>query len=60
MLLRESLGLPEASDLVLRTVNSVLGRGFRTADIASDKSVIVGTKEMSDLILKEVIAGENP
>ncbi len=60
LMLRESLGLPEAANLVIRSVDAVLDRGFRTADIASGKSVVVGTKEMSKRILETVIAGDNP
>jgi 3-isopropylmalate dehydrogenase len=57
MMLRESLGLPEASDLICRAVTSVLERGFRTADIASSQSIVVGTKEMSRLLLEAVDKG---
>lgn len=60
LMLRESLGLPEAANLVIRSVDAVLDRGFRTADIASEKSAVVGTKEMSKRILETVIAGDNP
>ena len=60
MMLRESLGMPEAANLVIRSVEAVLDRGFRTADIASEKSVVVGTKEMCRLILETVAAGGNP
>ncbi|MFO7568832.1 MAG: isocitrate/isopropylmalate family dehydrogenase [Smithellaceae bacterium] len=56
MMLRESLDLPEASDLLCRAVESVLERGFRTADIASPACTVIGTKEMSRLVLETVQA----
>lgn len=56
MMLRESLGLPEASALIHKAVESVLDKGFRTADIASKESTVVGTKEMSRLLLEAVNA----
>ena len=56
MMLRESLGLPEASALIHKAVESLLDKGFRTADIASKESTVVGTKEMSRLLLEAVKA----
>ena len=54
MMLRESFGLPEASNLIYRVVNYVLERGYRTKDIATPDSTLVGTKEMSHLLLEAV------
>lgn len=54
MMLRESMGSPEGAALILKAINAVLDRGFRTADIAHSESVLVGTKEMSRLILHAV------
>lgn len=54
MMLRESLGLPEASNIIQRAIESVLERGFRTADIASPGSTVVGTKEISCLLIAAI------
>jgi 3-isopropylmalate dehydrogenase len=54
MMLRESMGMPEASDLIFRAVDFVLRQVFRTADIASPDCRVVGTKEMTELLIKAV------
>lgn len=54
MLLQESFGLSEGAALIFKAISSVLSRGFRTADIANSESVVVGTKEMSRLVLNAV------
>jgi 3-isopropylmalate dehydrogenase len=52
MMLKYSFEMEEAFAQVEKSVNDVLKRGFRTADIAlnSGKEKIVGTSEMGDLI----------
>jgi 3-isopropylmalate dehydrogenase len=50
MMLRYSLGLPEAADRIVAAVESVLADGPRTADIARKGSAPVGTAEMGDAI----------
>src|SRR2546429_6162898 len=55
MLLRYSLHMEKDADRVERAVLRVLEQGHRTADIApSGTRVTVGTKEMADLIVREV------
>lgn len=54
MMLRYSLGLAEAADLIEKCVLDVLEDGFRTYDIMSDGRTKVGTREMGDLIVKKV------
>ena len=54
MMLRYSLGMVEAADLVEKSVLRVLEDGCRTYDIMSDGMTKVGTREMGDLIVKKV------
>jgi 3-isopropylmalate dehydrogenase len=51
LMLRLSFGYHDAADAVERAVRDVLDAGHRTADIATDKSKAVGTREMGDLIV---------
>jgi 3-isopropylmalate dehydrogenase len=46
MMLRYSLGRPEAAQRIEHAVKRVLGAGFRTADIYTDGMKQVGTEEM--------------
>ncbi len=54
MLLRYTLSLEKDADRVERAVLRVLEQGHRTADIAGPGARTVGTKEMADLIVREV------
>jgi 3-isopropylmalate dehydrogenase len=56
MLLRYALHRQEDADRVDRAVLRVLEQGHRTRDVAAPGARAVGTKEMGDLILKEVEA----
>jgi 3-isopropylmalate dehydrogenase len=51
MLLRYSLGVPEAADRIERAVRRVLSQGFRTTDIFEAGMQKVGTKAMGDAVL---------
>ncbi|HHY51635.1 MAG TPA: 3-isopropylmalate dehydrogenase [Clostridiales bacterium] len=51
MMLRYSLGQPEAADAIEQAVNRVLEAGIRTADLASKGGPAVGTKAMTAHIL---------
>ena len=51
MMLRYSLGQPQAADRIERAVSSVLRAGLRTADIHTPGTRKVGTKEMGDAVL---------
>ena len=51
MMLRYSLGQPQAADRIERAVSRVLASGLRTADIHTDGSRRVGTQEMGDAVL---------
>ena len=54
MMLRYSLDMVAAADLVEKSVLRVLEDGYRTYDIMSDGMTKVGTREMGDLIVKKV------
>ncbi|KKW68266.1 3-isopropylmalate dehydrogenase [Lampropedia cohaerens] len=51
MMLRYSLGKPEAADRIERAVKKVLASGLRTADIYSEGTRKVGTVEMGDAVV---------
>ncbi|MBI4272072.1 MAG: 3-isopropylmalate dehydrogenase [Candidatus Rokubacteria bacterium] len=56
MLLRYSLDMQQEADRVERAVQRVLEQGHRTADIAAAGVRPAGTREMGDLIVREVEA----
>ncbi|MEP7058044.1 MAG: 3-isopropylmalate dehydrogenase [Caldimonas sp.] len=51
MMLRYSLNQPEAADRIESAVRHVLASGLRTADIWSEGSTKVGTREMGDAVV---------
>ena len=51
MLLRYSLGLDEAAELVEDAVSRALADGYRSGDIASPGDTVVGTVEMGNIIV---------
>src|SRR5213595_2030244 len=54
MMLRYSLSQPEAADRVESAVKHVLASGLRTADIASEGTTRVGTREMGDAVVAAI------
>ena len=54
MMLRYSLDLDKEADAVDAAVQKVLTDGYRTGDIMSKGCTLVGTKEMGNLIAKEI------
>lgn len=54
MMLRFSLNLPELADAIEKAVNRALEDGFRTADIWSEGTRLVGTAEMGDAVLERL------
>jgi 3-isopropylmalate dehydrogenase len=56
MMLRYSFGLDAAADAIDRAVESVLDAGIHTADIAIDKTRVVGTAAMGDAIVAALTA----
>lgn len=56
MMLRFSLDQAEAADRIERAVQEVLAQGLRTADIHSEGTTRVGTKEMGDAVVARLKA----
>ncbi len=54
MMLRYSLDLPAEADAIESAVVRVLDKGYRTGDIASAGTTVVGTKEMGKIIRAEL------
>lgn len=54
MMLRYSLNQPEAADRIESAVSHVLAQGLRTADIHSDGTTKVGTREMGDAVVAAI------
>lgn len=57
MMLRYSLGQPEAADAVEAAVNRVLDAGLRTADLARKGEAVTGTRAMGAAVLEALSAG---
>ncbi|MCX7681962.1 MAG: 3-isopropylmalate dehydrogenase [Anaerolineae bacterium] len=57
MLLRYSLGLDQEAQAIEEAVQAVLEEGYRTQDIREEGAILVGTREMGDLIAAKVAAG---
>jgi len=53
-MMKYSFNLEKASDDIENAVKKVLDKGYRTKDIASEGTTIVGTKEMGRLIAEEL------
>ncbi len=60
MMLRFSLGQPEAADRIEAAVSEVLASGLRTADIAPAGGAVVGTREMGDAVVAVLRQGRLP
>jgi 3-isopropylmalate dehydrogenase len=54
MMLRFSLNQPQAADRIESAVKDVLSQGLRTADIYSDGTRKVGTREMGDAVVAAI------
>lgn len=54
MMLRFSLNQPEAADRIESAVKAVLSAGLRTADIWSEGTTKVGTREMGDAVVAAI------
>ncbi|HRN75125.1 3-isopropylmalate dehydrogenase [Ottowia sp.] len=52
MMLRFSLGQPEAADRIEAAVKKVLAQGLRTPDIWNEGTTRVGTREMGEAVVK--------
>jgi 3-isopropylmalate dehydrogenase len=54
MALRYSLNMSKEADLIDQAIAATLAQGLRTADIKSEGTTVVGTREMGDAIVTEV------
>jgi 3-isopropylmalate dehydrogenase len=54
MMLRFSLNQPAAADRIESAVKDVLSQGLRTADIWSEGTRKVGTREMGDAVVAAI------
>ena len=54
MMLRYTFNLQAEASAIEKAVSVVLDKGFRTPDIYTEGSTKVGTKEMGELIQKEI------
>ncbi len=54
MALRYSFGMLKEADMIDAAIAAALARGLRTADIKSEGSTVVGTREMGDAIVAEM------
>ncbi|MGD1832451.1 MAG: 3-isopropylmalate dehydrogenase [Sphaerochaetaceae bacterium] len=57
MMLRYTFSLPKEADAIETAVSGVLEQGYRTGDIYSEGTTLVGTKKMGSLIAESI---ENP
>ncbi|MBI3611053.1 MAG: 3-isopropylmalate dehydrogenase [Nitrospirae bacterium] len=55
MMLNYSFDQEKAADEIEHAVLGVLDQGYRTADIASPGTKLVGTKEMGELVIKQLM-----
>ena len=55
MMLRYSFDMNDAANAIETAISDVLDAGIHTADIASDKTKAVNTKEIGDAIVKALL-----
>lgn len=55
MMLKYSFNMGHAYDLIEKSIKSVLHEGYRTKDIMAEGKTLAGTKQMGDLISKEIL-----
>ncbi|MCL6549095.1 MAG: 3-isopropylmalate dehydrogenase [Alicyclobacillus sp.] len=58
LMLRYSLGMPEAADAVEQAVRAVLDAGYRTADIARPGERALSTREISEHVKQQLRRGD--
>lgn len=54
MMLRYSLNLPDAAQVIEDAVAKTLSQGFRTADIATEGEEVIGCKAMADAVIANI------
>ena len=57
MMLKYSFEMDEAALLVESTVEKVLENGYRTQDIWEEGMILVGTRQMGEVLRKECTRG---
>jgi 3-isopropylmalate dehydrogenase len=55
MLLRESLGLHQAAEIIEASLAEVWRQGFRTADLAEPGCEILGTKAITERFVQQIL-----
>jgi 3-isopropylmalate dehydrogenase len=58
LMFRYSFGLPQEADRIEQAIARTLDRGYRTPDIATPGTKVVGTVEMGDRVLEQLSALE--
>ena len=59
MMLRYTFGLLNEADEIEAAVQSVLARGYRTADIAKEGEDVIGTERCGQLIIEAITQGQS-
>jgi 3-isopropylmalate dehydrogenase len=54
MALRYSFNMGREADMIDKAIAATLDKGLRTADIKSEGTQLVGTKEMGDAVIAEM------
>ena len=57
-MLRYSLSLEEEAKDIENAVIRVLEKGYRTGDIINEGKILVGTREMGSLVVRELMREE--
>ena len=57
MMLRYTFGLDDEAEVIEKAVVAVLDDGYRTADIMSEGMTLVGTEEMTKLVINKIEKG---
>tara|TARA_X000000950_G_scaffold101417_1_gene128087 strand:+ start:180 stop:1298 length:1119 start_codon:yes stop_codon:yes gene_type:complete len=59
MMLEYSFNLASFNKLILKSINKVLEKGFRTQDISNNSNHTVSTSDMGDLVIEELNKSKN-
>lgn len=55
MMLKYSFGLQREADAIERAIVAVLEAGFRTGDLREEGKIVVGTRQMGDLLIERIV-----
>lgn len=56
MMLRYAFNMEAEADMVMKAVNEVLDKGYRTEDIKQPGTMVVGTEKMGDLVAESILS----